>query len=388
MNSFIKPLKIFALIVVFTALAPFALAKMNYFGESRASTVELTTPHPQIKYSQAPGSYAEAVKRAAPAVVSIHATHEVKKEANPYYNDPFFRHFFGDPRNGNAPGGSMMPEGRPSLGSGVIISKKGLILTNNHVVKDAEEIEVKLLDGRSAKAKVEGSDPDSDLAILKIELDDLPTIAFGSSDNLNIGDVVLAIGNPFGVGQTVTQGIVSATHRTELGINTFENFIQTDAAINPGNSGGALVDANGNLVGINNAIFTRTGGYQGIGFAIPVSLVKSVMDELVSEGHVTRGWLGITVRKLNDDLRKSLKYAKGDGAVIAGVIRGGPAAKAGIMPGDIIVNVNGKDTKEPADVLSATSKLKPDEAYSLSVHRDGEIYDFKVVIGKRPVNNS
>lgn len=384
MKPLLRPLKILGLVIVFTAVAPFLMAKFNYFGESRADTIDFARAYPKIEYSSSPSSYAEAVNRASPAVVSIHATHEIKKEAHPYYNDPFFRHFFGDPRGQ----GNMMPESRPSLGSGVIISKNGIILTNNHVVKDADEIEVKLSDGRTAKAKVEGSDPDSDLAILKIELDDLPVIGFGDSDNLKVGDVVLAIGNPFGVGQTVTQGIVSATQRNELGINTFESFIQTDAAINPGNSGGALIDANGNLVGINNAIYTRSGGYQGIGFAIPVSLAKEIMNELISEGHVTRGWLGITVRGLNEELRKTLKYPEGDGAVIAGVIRNGPAAKAGIMPGDIVVNVNGKQTKEPSDVLSATSVLKPDEAYNLSVVRDGEIFDFKVIIGKRPTSTN
>lgn len=387
MKAIMKPLKIFVGILAITALAPFVLAKMNYWQDSVAQEVEFKKPHPKIEYTKAPRSYSEAVKRAAPAVVSIQSTREMPAQMHPFYNDPFFRHFFGDPRGGASPRGNMMPEQRPSIGSGVIVSTKGYVLTNNHVVKNADEIQVKLVDGRTAKATIEGTDPDSDLAVLKIELDNLPAIAFGDSDALDVGDVVLAIGNPFGVGQTVTQGIVSATHRSELGINTFENFIQTDAAINPGNSGGALIDVDGNLIGINNAIFTRTGGYMGVGFAIPVELAKQVMGDLISHGHVTRGWLGITVRKINDELRKTLKYPEGEGAVIAGVIRGGPASKAGIVPGDIIVSVNNTDTTDPSDVLSITSQLKPEEAYPISVVRDGEVFDFKVIVGKRPVNN-
>ena len=272
-------------------------------------------------------SFNEAVERAAPAVVSIMPTHALPKDEHPLMRDPFFRQFFGDLKH--TPSQKI-----PSIGSGVIVHKKGYILTNNHVIADADEITIKLSDGRESTAKVIGVDPESDLAILKIELKNLPVITLGDASSLKIGDVVLAIGNPFGVGQTVTQGIISATQRTNLGLSTFENFIQTDAAINPGNSGGALIDSLGQLIGINNAIFSRSGGYQGIGFAIPVDIAKDVMDELIEHGHVTRGWLGITVKQLNDDIRKSIHYSGKEGVFIAGIIRNGPAYQAGLRPGD------------------------------------------------------
>ncbi len=388
MKLFMKPLKVFVCIVAMTAIAPFVLAQLGFWSPSEAAEINFKDAHPPIQMSDSPRSYSEAVKRAAPAVVSIHSKKEMPKEAHPFFNDPFFRHFFGAPGQGNpnAAPGQQAPQMPSSIGSGVIISDQGWILTNNHVVKDSEEIEVRLSDGRKGIATVEGADPDSDLAILKVEMDELPTIALGTSNGLDVGDVVLAIGNPFGVGQTVTQGIVSATQRNELGINTFENFIQTDAAINPGNSGGALIDANGNLVGINNAIYSRTGGYQGIGFAIPIDLAKEVMSELIENGHVTRGWLGITVRRINDDLRKSILYPEGDGAVIAGVIRNGPAHKAGLQPFDVVISINGNETNDPSDLLKITSQLKPEEIYNISVVRKGETMDFKVIVGKRPVN--
>ena len=301
------------------------------------------------------------------------------KEANPMTRDPMFRRYFGDLPN------QMPPEMLKGVGSGVVVTQDGYILTNNHVVSDADEINVKLADGRSANAKVVGSDPDTDLAILKVDLKKLPVIGMGNSDKTQVGDIVFAIGNPFGVGQTVTHGIISATHRNDLGINTFENFIQTDAPINPGNSGGALIDVHGNLIGINNVIFTKTGGFQGIGFAIPVNLAKEVMADLINQGHVTRGWLGISLGKLTDDVRQALKYPKGDGAAIAAVIRGGPAHTAGLRPGDIIISVDGKNVASASDALSITSKLKPDAAYPISVIREGETLDFRVVVGKRPV---
>src|SRR3989338_5113680 len=286
------------------------------------------------------GSYADAAQKALPAVVHIFTSQEVKGPRHPFINDPIFRHFFGD-RFGEE------SQRRSGLGSGVVVSPEGYILTNFHVVDGADEIEVAHNDGRKYKARVVGSDPESDLAVLRIPADhQLPAIAFGSSDSLRVGDVVLAIGNPFGVGQTVTSGIVSALGRSHLGINTFENFIQTDAAINPGNSGGALVDSNGHLVGINTAIYSQSGGSMGIGFAIPVSLARSVMEQIVKTGGVTRGWVGIEVQEITPELAESFKLSGTEGALIAGVMRGSPADKAGIRPGDILIQVGGKPVKD------------------------------------------
>lgn len=344
-----------------------------------AAKPEFQNAPPKASEPMGPVSYADAISKALPAVVSIQSTKEMPKEMHPMMRDPLFRQFFGDFRN------QIPQDMRSGIGSGVIVTKSGYILTNNHVIHDADEIKVKLSDGREAKAKVIGTDPETDLAILKIDLKDVPAVTIGQSEQLRVGDVVFAIGNPFGVGQTVTQGIISATQRSNLGISTFENFIQTDAAINPGNSGGALIDANGNLIGINNAIYTRTGGYQGIGFAIPIGLAKEVMGELIDQGHVTRGWLGLSLNQLNDDIRKSLKYPKGDGAVVAGVIRGGPAFNGGLRPGDVIISLNNKDVSNPNDVLSIAAKLKPETAAPIAVVRNGETLDFRIVIGKRPV---
>ncbi len=372
---FLKESKKLLAILTFVAVSPVVFAKFGFDGSSAAS--EKPPAH------TGPVSYADAIEKASPAVVSIQSTKAVPKEMSQMMQDPFFRYFFGDPKNP----GQIPPEIQSGIGSGVIINKNGFILTNNHVVQDANDIKIKLSDGRTANAKVIGTDPDTDLAILKIDLKNLPVIPMGDSEKLRVGDVVFAIGNPFGVGQTVTQGIVSATHRRDLGISTFENYIQTDAAINPGNSGGALIDANGNLIAINNAIYTRTGGYQGIGFAIPISIAQDIMKELIDSGHITRGWLGITVQKVTDEVRKQLHYPKGDGAIIAGVMRTGPAFKAGLRPGDIIISINNKPTNDPSDVLAITAKLKPDGAYPIAIVRNGETLDFRVVMGKRPVKN-
>lgn len=364
-----KRLRIFVTFTAIAVISPIILASPKF-----------QKPNAPINYGSTPPSYAEAISRALPAVVSIQSTKERANELNSLARDPVFRQFFGDIRQ-------LPPEAQSGIGSGVVVTKDGYILTNNHVINDADAITVKFADGRQVKAKVVGSDPETDLAILKVDKQpDLAVIAIGDSEALKVGDLVFAIGNPFGVGQTATHGIVSATHRTDLGITTFENYIQTDAAINPGNSGGALIDINGNLVGINNSIYSRSGGFQGIGFAIPINLAKDVMSELINTGFVTRGWLGITVSKLTDDMRKSLNYPKGDGAVVAGVIRQGPAFNAGLRPGDIIISVDNKVTKEPSEVLSITSKLKPDTAYAISAVRNGETLDFRVVAGKRPLN--
>lgn len=383
-NALKKQIKIFALFFAMIAVSPFILAKLGFWENSFANAQkqpvfkEALTP---VQYQGTTVSYAEAIARAAPAVVSIQSSKQVPQEMHPLMRDPFFRQFFGDPRSGS---GQNPQEMQAGIGSGVIITQDGYILTNNHVIAGADEIKVSLADGRQSMATIVGADLETDLAILKVDLDKLPAAALGDTDNLRVGDIVFAIGNPFNVGVTVTQGIVSAMHRSQLGINTFENFIQTDAAINPGNSGGALIDINGNLIGINNAIYTRTGGYQGIGFAIPVDMVKDIMAQLIDKGHVTRGWLGITLHRLTDELRKSLNYAEGEGAVIASVIRGGPAHKAGVRSGDIVINVDGKDIKEPNDVLQIASKLKPEQAYQIAVFRGGDIHDLRIEVGKRP----
>jgi Do/DeqQ family serine protease len=325
-----------------------------------------------------PGSFADAAKKAVPAVVHIFTSQEVKGPRPPFIDDPIFRHFFGD-RFGE------QSQRRSGLGSGVVVSPEGYILTNFHVIDGADEIEVAHNDGRKYKARVVGSDPESDLAVLRIPADHkLPVIAFGSSDTLRVGDVVLAIGNPFGVGQTVTSGIVSALGRSHLGINTFENFIQTDAAINPGNSGGALVDANGHLVGINTAIYSQSGGSMGIGFAIPVSLAKSVMEQIVKTGGVTRGWVGIEVQEITPELAESFKLAGTEGALIAGVMRGGPADKAGIKPGDVLTQVAGKPVKDAQVMLELIAALEQGKTSRFELKREGRGVGVDVVIGKRP----
>jgi Do/DeqQ family serine protease len=305
-------------------------------------------------------------------VVSIN----ISKAAQPMprSNDPWFRFFFGD--QGNQP--------QVGLGSGVIVSPDGYILTNNHVVEGADEIDVSLNDGRHARGKVIGTDPDTDLAVLKIELDKLPVIVLGDSDRLEVGDQVLAIGNPFGVGQTVTSGIVSALGRNQLGINTFENFIQTDAAINPGNSGGALIDVEGNLEGINTAIFSRSGGSMGIGFAIPVSTAKQVLQDIVKAGKVTRGWIGVEPNDLSPELAETFGVKANVGVIITGVLQNGPAAKAGVRPGDVITGVGEKNVANVQELLGAVSSLRPGQATRFALQRGGDKLELDVTPGLRP----
>ncbi|MBB6561110.1 Do/DeqQ family serine protease [Acidovorax soli] len=320
----------------------------------------------------AAGSFSAAARKAAPAVVSINTSKAVR---HPRSNDPWFQFFFGDQ------GGQQQQAG---LGSGVIISPDGYILTNNHVVEGADEIEVTLTDSRRARARVIGTDPETDLAILRIELDKLPVIVLGNSDTLDVGDQVLAIGNPFGVGQTVTSGIVSALGRTQLGINTFENFIQTDAAINPGNSGGALVDVNGNLLGINTAIYSRSGGSMGIGFAIPVSTARLVLDGIVKDGQVTRGWIGVEPNELSPELAETFGVKASEGVIITGVLQDGPAAQAGMRPGDVIVKVDGKNVGNVSELLSAVAALKPGTAAPFNVKRADALVELNITPGVRP----
>ena len=324
--------------------------------------------------------YRMAAKLALPSVVHIFTSQEVKAQRNPFLNDPFFRHFFGDRPE-------AQPQRRQGLGSGVIVSADGYILTNNHVVEAADEIEVATQDGRKYKARVVGADPDSDLAVVRVDLEKdakLPTVVFAPAGSLRVGDVVLAIGNPFGVGQTVTHGIVSALGRTHLGINTFEDFIQTDAAINPGNSGGALVDAHGHLVGINTAIYSQSGGSMGIGFAIPVSLGRTVMEQIIKNGAVTRGWIGVEVQELTPELAESFKLPDTEGALIAGVMRGGPADQAGIRPGDVLIAVAGKRITDPQTMLEQVAAQIPGQKVPLRVRREGRELEASVTIAKRP----
>ena len=323
------------------------------------------------------GSYREAARTALPSVVHIYTTQKVTQQNHPLFDDPIFRHFFGD-----------RPEGQPQrnsgLGSGVVVSPNGYILTNFHVIDAADDIQVSLNDGSTHKARIIGSDPESDLAVLQIKADKLPTVTFGQMDNLRVGDVVLAIGNPFGVGQTVTMGIVSALGRSHLGINTFENFIQTDAAINPGNSGGALVDVHGNLVGINTAIYSRTGGNHGIGFAIPVSSARNIMEQIIQHGTVTRGWIGVEAQEITPELAESFGLPDIEGALIAGVVRSSPADLSGVRPGDILLSVSGQAVKNPQVMLDLIAALKPNERAGFRLRRDKNIIEIQVKIGKRP----
>ncbi len=327
-----------------------------------------------------PVSYAQAVKRAAPAVVKISTAKVVTIKPHPFFDDPVFRQFFG--------GGDDLIRPRThvqtGLGSGVIISSEGYLLTNHHVIRDADKIQVGLRDGRTAAAKIIGTDPDTDLAVLKIELEDLPIITLADSDALRIGDVTLAIGNPYGVGQTVTMGIISATGRTKLGINTFENFIQTDAAINPGNSGGALVDANGNLIGINTAIYSRSGGSQGIGFAIPSNLARNVLEEILEYGRPRRGWLGVEAHAVTPSIAKAINMPKPEGVIIAGVMRNGPAHKAGIEPGDVVLEINGNKIIDAHDALTAISRHKPGSKLKLRIFRKGKMLTVTATVIERP----
>jgi Do/DeqQ family serine protease len=322
-------------------------------------------------------SYSDAVQRATPSVVNIFTSKEIRAPRHPLLNDPIFRRFFGDQLPDEAQRAS-------SLGSGVIVSTSGYVLTNHHVVEAADEIEVALADGKKLLAKVVGNDPETDIAVLRVNAENLPAISFGSSDTLRVGDVVLAIGNPFGVGQTVTSGIISALGRTGLGINTFENFIQTDAAINPGNSGGALVDASGNLIGINTAIFSRSGGSMGIGFAIPVSTAQMVLEQIVKSGSVTRGWIGVEVQEITAPVAESFKLGSTRGALIAGVLRGGPADKAGIKPGDVLVEVEGKPVADPSAMLNLVAALAPGAGAKMKLKRQGNDVDASVTVGRRP----
>lgn len=319
-------------------------------------------------------SYAMAVEHASPAVVSL--TSRSTPRPNAYQASPWFHYFFGE-----APAERQEPS--TSLGSGVIVSSQGYILTNHHVVDGADEVEVTLADGRKTKAEVVGSDSETDVAVIKVNLPNLTAITLGKVEDVRVGDVVLAIGNPFAIGQTVTMGIVSALRRNHLGINTFENFIQTDAAINLGNSGGALVDTSGHLLGINTAIFSRSGGSLGIGFAIPISTAKQVMDEILAHGSVTRGWIGVDPQDITPELAESFDLDEDNGTLIAGVVRGAPADVAGVKPGDILLEVNGTPINDTTTLLNAIAQLKPNTSCTLTIMRKKQKLKLNLTVGKR-----
>ncbi|MDP1541361.1 MAG: trypsin-like peptidase domain-containing protein [Moraxellaceae bacterium] len=357
------------------------IAYVSWFDRWPSHHPVADTPSPELPAQFAPSdvvaqagsgpiSYAPAVAKAAPAVVNIFTTQRVQVQRNPMLEHPFFRFY-----------GEQMPNERSasSLGSGVIVAADGYILTNNHVVQSAESIVIALHDGREVDAKVIGTDPDTDLALLKVELKDLPALPFNTT-NMAVGDVALAIGNPFGVGQTVTQGIISAQGRSGLGINTYEDFIQTDAAINPGNSGGALIDVNGNLIGINTAIFSRSGGNMGIGFAIPAELAKTVMDSLIRHGRVLRGWLGVEIASGG----RAANGRESSEVFIAGVMPGGPADKAGLKRGDQIIEVAGQSVVSANQVIRQIGAFAPKARAEVIVRREGKVRKIDVTMGERP----
>ena len=374
-----------AVTILLAALFIVATLKPEWISEYRVTTLiesatfEETGGDGQLN----PHSYHDAVRRSMPAVVNIFTSKSLtkpkaRKEIRPNPSDPLSQFFFGEQ--------PAQEQINTSLGSGVLVSPEGYILTNHHVISEADSIEIALADGRRIKAQVIGSDPETDIAVLKIDAKSLPKpITLGNVESVRVGDVVLAIGNPFGVGQTVTSGIVSALGRDHVGINTFENFIQTDSAINPGNSGGALVDTRGNLIGINTAIFSNNGGSMGIGFAIPVNLAKQVMEAILKNGSVMRGWLGVEPQNLSNELLESLNLpTTTKGVLIAGVLGGGPADRAGVKPGDILIELNGRNLSDTRDLLNQVAQLSPGTEASLLILRKGKAIPLKTAISSRP----
>jgi len=361
-----------AVLFVVSTLRPELLA-----GSTRGAVVTVKEPQPDAQGRATPASFSEAARKAMPAVVNIYTSQEVKRQRHPFMDDPLFRYFFGEqPDTG--------PQRREGLGSGVIVSEQGYVLTNHHVVEAVDQIEIALADSRKVPARVVGTDPETDLAVLKIELPKLPAITFAKAEQVRVGDFVLAIGNPFGIGQTVTLGIVSGLGRSHLGITTFENFIQTDAAINPGNSGGALVDSHGNLIGINTAIYSQTGGSMGIGYAIPVSTARLVMEQIIQKGSVTRGWIGVGVQDVTREIAESFKLPGAGGVLITQVERGAPADKAGVKLGDVLLAVNGRPVADTTAMLNSIAALQPGEDAKLKVSRNLAENVLTVTIGRRP----
>ncbi len=364
-----------ALLFIIQTLRPELLP--NVAKSSGVVTLYETVPDSNVDSNKPLSNLNLAAQKAMPAVVNIFTRTEVRA-SNPFMDDPRFRFFFGDQ-------GDNENQSNSSLGSGVIVSSAGYILTNHHVIESADKIEVALADGRKAQAHIVGSDPETDLAVIKIDLPGtLPIITFGQSDKIRVGDIVLAIGNPFGVGETVTMGIVSALKRDHLGLNTFENFIQTDAAINPGNSGGALVDAQGNLIGVNSAIYSPNGGSLGIGFAIPVSTAKKTMEQIIQHGSVTRGWLGAAMQEITPELARSFGLTSGNGVLISEVMRDGPADKAGVRRGDVLLSINDQSVSNPRNMLEVVANIQPGQIVDVQLLRNGQSLSFKVRVGRRP----
>ena len=360
-----------ALFVVAT-LRPDLLPRVN----ERAGSVIVTQETATAVAGSRVASYADAAKKAMPAVVNIFTSKDVRSR-NPLADDPLFRRYFPELDRSQA-------LRQTSLGSGVIVASEGYVLTSHHVIQGADDIQLVLADGRRFTAHVRGTDPESDLAVLKADGEGLPAMTFANAENLQVGDVVLAIGNPFGLGNTVTLGIVSALGRNYLGVNRFEDFIQTDAAINPGNSGGALIDTAGNLVGINSTIFSQSGGSLGIGFSIPVSLARNVFEQIVRDGEVTRGWLGIEPTAVTEDVAKALSLARTEGVVIRGIQRGGPAERAGIQVLDVVQEVGGKSTRTVPQLLARIAELPPGQNTRVRIVRSGQDVEVDVMVGKRP----
>jgi serine protease DegQ len=369
-----------AVTVTLAALFVVSLVKPDWLAW-RAQVVEVREAGPGSAPSPAPTaapgrlSFSEAARKAIPSVVNISATRQVRRR-NPLLEDPAFQRFFGERF-------SLPPETQLSLGSGVIVSREGYILTNDHVVEGVTDIQVTLHDGRTVPGKIVGADPDTDLAVVRVSSAGLTPITFGQSDQARVGDLVLAIGDPFSVGQTVTMGIISAVGREIAPANPFGRFIQTDAAINPGNSGGALVDTGGNLIGINTLIFSRSGGYQGIGFAIPVSLAKRVMEQIIETGSVTRGWFGVDVADISPELAESLSLKGTRGAIVGAIERGSPAEKGGIRLGDVIVAINGKLVPDVSSALNAIAEMSPGRSVPVKVIRRNQEITVDVTVGKR-----
>ncbi len=335
--------------------------------EAPHADTSASAPNGKAVMTRLEGGFRAAAAKASASVVNIYT-----RKAPPRQLPGWLRPYGGSDEEA--------AQGQSSLGSGVIVAAQGFILTNNHVVEGADEIAVMLPGGKVAEARVVGTDPETDLAVLRVEAKGLQPITFADPASVQIGDIVLAVGDPFGVGQTVTQGIVSATGRNRLGINTFENFIQTDAAINPGNSGGALVDASGHLVGINTAIYSRSGGSQGIGFAIPVSLARQVMEQIIATGRVSRGWLGVSAR---DVIHETTGAAAG--AALVAVQRGGPAERAGLRAGDTVLAINGKEVVDTAALINETAALNPGTQAQFKILRGRQAVSLAVELGQRPV---
>ena len=360
-----------ALFVVAT-LRPDLLPRLPVHPGNVIVTQETVTPVTATRVA----SYADAAKKAMPAVVNIYTSKEVRSR-NSLADDPVFRRYFPELEKGAA-------QRQTSLGSGVIVASDGYVLTNHHVIQGADDIQLVLADGRRMAARVRGTDPESDLAVLKADAEGLPAMTFAPAETLQVGDVVLAIGNPFGLGNTVTLGIVSALGRNYLGVNRFEDFIQTDAAINPGNSGGALVDTAGNLVGINSTIFSQSGGSLGIAFSIPVSLARNVFEQIVRDGEVTRGWLGIEPSAVTPEVAKALALARAEGVVVRSIEANGPAARAGMQVLDVVMEIEGKSTRNVPMLLARIAELPPGSVANVHVVRGGHEVDVAVTVGKRP----